>query len=59
MWSDHRPVSASLLSEIRVVDEEKRKLELASVMKELDRLDEVYRPSLETGSTHVEFGDVR
>ncbi len=59
MWSDHRPVSASLKSEVRVLDEEKRKAELAVVMKELDKLDEVYRPSLEVGSTDVNFGEIR
>ena len=59
MWSDHRPVSASLVCEVRVVNEEKRKTELGAIMKELDRLDEIYRPSLEVGSTHVDFGDVR
>lgn len=59
LWSDHRPVSSTLRSEVRVVDEEKRKEELGVAMKELDRLDEVYRPSLEVDSTHVDFGDVR
>ncbi|WVW81619.1 hypothetical protein I302_103614 [Kwoniella bestiolae CBS 10118] len=59
LWSDHRPVTGSFRAQVRVVDESSRGVELASVMKELDRLEEVYRPSLEIEGTSLEFGDVR
>ncbi|WWD06010.1 hypothetical protein V865_004095 [Kwoniella europaea PYCC6329] len=59
LWSDHRPVTATFKAEVRVVDESSRGVELASVMKELDRLEEVYRPSLEIDGTSLEFGEVR
>ncbi|WWC85634.1 uncharacterized protein L201_000500 [Kwoniella dendrophila CBS 6074] len=59
LWSDHRPVTATFKAEVRVVDESSRGVELASVMKELDKLEEVYRPSLEIQGTSLEFGDVR
>ena len=59
MWSDHRPVSAILVSEVRIVDEAKRQSEFGVAMKELDKLEEAYRPSLEVTSNHVDCGDVR
>lgn len=42
-----------------MADEEKRHAELGIAMKELDKLDEVHRPSLEVGSKDVDFGNVR
>ncbi|WWC57979.1 uncharacterized protein I303_100514 [Kwoniella dejecticola CBS 10117] len=59
LWSDHRPVTATFSAQVRVVDETSRGVELAAVMKELDRLEEVYRPSLEIEGTNLEFGDIR
>ncbi|WVQ93909.1 hypothetical protein IAU59_000987 [Kwoniella sp. CBS 9459] len=59
LWSDHRPVTATYSVQIRVADESSRGVELAGVMKELDRLEEVYRPSLEIDGTSLEFGRVR
>ncbi|OCF43755.1 hypothetical protein I317_02359 [Kwoniella heveanensis CBS 569] len=58
LWSDHRPVTASYSAQVRVADESSRGVELAAVMKELDRLEEVYRPSLEIDGTSLEFGQV-
>lgn len=59
MWSDHRPVSATLVCEVRIVDEARRQSELGVAMKQLDKLEEVYRPSLEVASNHVNCGEVR
>ncbi|WVF66286.1 hypothetical protein IAT40_001026 [Kwoniella sp. CBS 6097] len=59
LWSDHRPVTASYSAQVRIADESSRGVELAAVMKELDRLEEVYRPSLEIDGTSLEFGQVK
>ena len=59
LWSDHRPVSACLTADVRVVNTERRQEDLVVVMKELDKLEEVYRPSLTVSSTNMEFGEVR
>ncbi|WRT63490.1 uncharacterized protein IL334_000395 [Kwoniella shivajii] len=59
LWSDHRPVTATYTAQVRLVDESSRGVELASVMKALDRLEEVYRPSLEIEGTSLEFGEIR
>ncbi|WWC67008.1 uncharacterized protein I206_100915 [Kwoniella pini CBS 10737] len=59
LWSDHRPVTATYKAQVRVVDESSRGVELAAVMKELDMLEEVYRPSLEIEGTNLEFGGIR
>lgn len=59
LWSDHRPVSASFRVEARVADEGNRSIELAGVRKDLDKLEEIYRPSLVIEGTSLEFGDVR
>ncbi|WVR03400.1 hypothetical protein IAU60_000391 [Kwoniella sp. DSM 27419] len=58
LWSDHRPVSATYTAQVRVVDESSRAVEFGAVMKELDRLEEVYRPSLEIETTSLEFGSI-
>ncbi|KAK8845296.1 hypothetical protein IAR55_006009 [Kwoniella newhampshirensis] len=59
LWSDHRPVSAVYTLEARVVDEGNQSIELAGIRKELDKLEEIYRPSLEIEGTSLDFGDVR
>ncbi|KAE8542972.1 hypothetical protein D1P53_000459 [Cryptococcus gattii VGV] len=46
-WSDHRPVSCVFEVGVRKVDVEKRKEGSRRAQKELDRLEEVWRPSLE------------
>jgi hypothetical protein len=51
-------VSATFDVEVRVADEEKRKAEYVAVERELERLEELYRPSLQINSTSVEFGNV-
>jgi hypothetical protein len=42
-----------------VADEEKRKLFLAQVRSELDKLDEEWAPSIEVDQLEVDFGDIR
>lgn len=44
---------------VRVVDEEKRKVELAQVRSELDKLDEEWAPSIVVDQVELDFGDVR
>jgi hypothetical protein len=44
-------------TEVRVVDMEKRAEFLAGAMREVEKLEEVYRPALEV-DTSVEFGEV-
>lgn len=46
-WSDHRPVSCVFEVGVRKVDVEKRREGSRRAQKELDRLEEVWRPSLE------------
>jgi hypothetical protein len=58
LWSDHLPVTATFSLAARVVDEKKRTEELLKCQGELDRLDEMYRPSLAVDVEDVEFGDV-
>lgn len=43
---------------MRVVDEESRRAEYVAVERELERLEEVYKPALEVGKTSIEFGAV-
>ena len=43
---------------MRVVDELKRREEYVVAERELERLEEVYRPSLEVQDTSLDFGDV-
>jgi hypothetical protein len=59
LWSDHRPVTCDFQVEVRVADEERRKVELAQVRSELDKLDEEWAPSIEVDQLEVDFGDVR
>ena len=58
-WSDHRPVSASFSVDVRVVDEDKRREEFVAAERALEKLEELYKPSLEFSTTNVEFGDIR
>lgn len=58
LWSDHLPVTATFTLAARVVDEAKRSDELLACQGELDRLDEIYRPSLAVDVQDVDFGDV-
>ncbi|ORX34560.1 Endonuclease/exonuclease/phosphatase [Kockovaella imperatae] len=59
LWSDHRPVSASFDVNVRVVDEERRREMYLGVERELEKLEEVYRPAIEVDETSLDFGDVR
>ncbi|BEI96950.1 hypothetical protein CcaverHIS631_0205390 [Cutaneotrichosporon cavernicola] len=58
LWSDHLPVTATFSLAARIVDETKRTEELLRCQSELDRLDEIYRPSLTVDVKDVEFGDI-
>ncbi|BEJ11943.1 hypothetical protein CspHIS471_0204030 [Cutaneotrichosporon sp. HIS471] len=58
LWSDHLPVTATFSLAARIVDETKRTEELLRCQGELDRLDEIYRPSLAVDVEDVEFGDI-
>jgi hypothetical protein len=40
---------------VRVVEEETRRAEYVAVERELERLEEVYKPALEVGQTNIEF----
>jgi phosphatidylinositol-bisphosphatase len=59
LWSDHRPVTCDFQVQVRVADEEKRKVELAQVRSELDKLDEEWAPSIEVDQSEIDFGDIR
>ncbi|ORY31996.1 Endonuclease/exonuclease/phosphatase [Naematelia encephala] len=59
MWSDHRPVSAAFTTEVRVVDQDKRKDVLSEIQREIDQLEEDYRPNLVVDSTNIEMGEVK
>ena len=59
LWSDHRPVSATYTVHVRVADEDRRRQEYVGVERELEKLEEVYRPALEVDGTNVEFGEVK
>jgi hypothetical protein len=58
LWSDHRPVSAVVQTEVRSVDVEKRAECLTKATNEVDKLEEIYRPALDS-ETNVDFGPVR
>ncbi|KAL7419973.1 hypothetical protein Q5752_004936 [Cryptotrichosporon argae] len=57
LWSDHLPVSAAFDVGVRVADDAGRAAELAVVQSELDKLEEIWRPSLGVTDA-VEFGEV-
>ncbi|KAI9636052.1 Endonuclease/exonuclease/phosphatase [Dioszegia hungarica] len=59
VWSDHRPVSGSYTTDVRVADEEKRKHAIEEARRRLDRLEEMWRPSLQVERTEVDFGELR
>jgi phosphatidylinositol-bisphosphatase len=59
LWSDHRPVTCDFQVYVRVVDEEKRKIELAQARSQLDKLDEEWAPSIEGDQLELNFGDTR
>jgi hypothetical protein len=42
-----------------VVDEEKRKQAIEEARRRLDRLEEMWRPSLQIERTEVDFGEMR
>lgn len=59
LWSDHLPVAGVFSLEARVLDESKRSEQLVMAQCELDRLDEMYRPSLDVLEGDLEFGEVK
>ena len=59
LWSDHWPVSASFEVHVREVDEGRRREEYVAVERELERLEEVYRPAIEIDETNIDFGEVK
>ncbi|TXT06026.1 hypothetical protein VHUM_03499 [Vanrija humicola] len=58
LWSDHLPVTSTYSVDVRVVDEAKRGEELVECQCELDKLDELFRASLEVNTGEVDFGEV-
>ncbi|RZF36514.1 hypothetical protein LSTR_LSTR008849 [Laodelphax striatellus] len=57
--SDHKPVSAVFLSEIRVVDEVKYRKIHEEVMKKLDKLENEFLPQVMVDNTEVIFDVLR
>ena len=57
-WSDHRPVSGAYEVDVRVADEEKRRASYVEVERELDKLEELYRPHLEVRGANLDYGEV-
>jgi hypothetical protein len=45
--------------QVREVDVQRRRECFVEVERELEKLEEVYRPALEVEGTHLDFGDVR
>lgn len=58
LWSDHLPVTSTYSVDVRIADEAKRAEELVECQNELDKLDELYRASLEVNTGEVDFGKV-
>lgn len=59
LWSDHWPISASFEVEARKVDEVRQREEYVAVERELERLEEVYRPAIEVEETNLDFGEIK
>ncbi|KAL1409612.1 hypothetical protein Q8F55_003607 [Vanrija albida] len=59
LWSDHLPVTSTYSIDARVVDETKRGEALVECQCELDKLDELYRASLEVNTGEIDFGEVK
>ncbi|RXK37280.1 hypothetical protein M231_05422 [Tremella mesenterica] len=58
LWSDHRPVCGTYTTAVRVVDEVKRHQTLLTIQRELDKLEEIYRPILDVSPGGLDFGQV-
>lgn len=59
LWSDHLPVSSTFSVDTRVLDVTKRNEEIVAIQVELDKLNELYRPSLELQEEEIDFGEVQ
>lgn len=59
LWSDHLPLTGVYSLAVRVLDESKRSEQLVMAQCELDRLDEMYRPSLIVVEDDLSFGEVK
>lgn len=57
--SDHKPVSASFLSEIKIIDEEKYRKVYEDVIKQLDKLENELIPQVKVDVTEIDFGTVK
>ena len=57
--SDHRPVSGTYTSAVRVRDEEKRAKVVDEIRRELERLEIVYKPGVQLGRKELHFGEIR
>lgn len=59
LWSDHRPVTGTYSTDVRVVDVDKRRHAVSEARRTLERLEELWRPSLKIGRTEIDFGRTR
>lgn len=57
--SDHKPVSASFNTEIKIIDEEKHRKIYEEVIKKLDKLENELIPQVMVDRTEVDFNIVR
>lgn len=52
-------MSGTYSTEVRVVDEIKRKHAVSEARRKLERLEEMWRPALEIQRTEIDFGEVK
>lgn len=57
--SDHKPVSATFNTEIKIIDEEKYRKIYEEVIKQLDKLENELIPQVKVDQTEIDFGTVR
>lgn len=57
--SDHKPVSATFHSEIKIINEEKYRKIYEEVIKKLDKLENELIPQMTVDQTEIDFGTVR
>lgn len=57
--SDHKPVSATFQSEIKIIDEEKYRKIYEEVIKKLDKLENELIPQVTVDQTDIDFGVVK
>ncbi|XP_011549893.3 type II inositol 1,4,5-trisphosphate 5-phosphatase [Plutella xylostella] len=57
--SDHKPVSATFSTAIKIIDEEKYRKIYEEVIKQLDKLENELIPQVKVDQTEIDFGTVR